>query len=279
MTYRGKVVLQASVRDISAQQAAEKDRLEMERRILHSQKLESLGVLAGGLAHEFNNILTVIQAGLEIVRMEAQKGLPVTTSYIDGALDASQKAADLTAKMLAYAGKSVISVKKKVDVNAVVQTGLALCRASVGDNVEIRLDGAVGLPGINADANQVQQVVINLITNSLEAIGSHKGSITVRTGVEDCDEECLKVNAVEESECVPGLFVSIEVTDTGCGIDEASRKLLFEPFYTTRFLGRGLGLPAILGIVRSHKGAIFLDSAPKKGASFRVLFPAGESGS
>jgi signal transduction histidine kinase len=276
MTYRGKVVLQASVRDISAQQAAEKDRLEMERRILHSQKLESLGVLAGGLAHEFNNILTVIQAGLEIARMETEKGLPVTTSYIDGALDASKKAADLTAKMLAYAGKSVISVKKKVDVNGIVQTGLSLCRASVGDNVEIRFDGASGLPGINADTNQVQQVVINLITNSLEAIGSNKGSIAVRTGVEDCDEERLKANAVEESQCVPGRFVFLEVTDTGCGIDEAARKLLFEPFYTTRFLGRGLGLPAILGIVRAHNGAIFLDSALNRGTTVRVLFPAGE---
>jgi PAS domain S-box-containing protein len=239
MTYRGKEVLQASVRDISAQRAAEKDRLEMEKKILHSQKLESLGVLAGGLAHEFNNILTVIQAGLEIAQMEVKNGLPVTTSYIDGALDASKKAADLTAKMLAYAGKSVISVKKKVDVNGVMQTGLALCATSAGDNVEMRFDGASDLPGINADANQIQQVVINLITNSLEAIGSNKGSIAVRTGVEDCDEERLKANAVEESQCVPGRFVFLEVTDTGCGIDEAARKLLFRALLHHEIPGQG----------------------------------------
>ncbi len=276
MPYQGREVLQASVRDISSQRAAEKGRLEMEKRILHSQKLESLGVLAGGLAHEFNNILTVIQAGLEIMRMEAERGLSVTTSYIDGALDASKKAADLTAKMLAYAGKSVISVRRKVDVNAVAQTGLALCRASAGDNVEVCLDGAADLPGINGDVNQIQQVVINLITNSLEAIGSMKGSISVRTGVEDCDEERLKANVVEDSQCVPGRFVFLEVADSGCGIDEAARKHLFEPFFSTRFLGRGLGLPAILGIVRSHGGAIFLNSVANRGTTVRVLFPAGE---
>lgn len=276
MTYQGKEVLQVSVRDISAQRAAERERLEMEKRILRSQKLESLGVLAGGLAHEFNNILTVIQAGLEIVQVEAEKGLPVTISYIDGALDASKKAAHLTAKMLAYAGKSVISVKRKVDLTAITQTSLALCGASIGDNVEVRLDGAVDLPGVNADANQIQQIVINLITNSLEAIGPEKGSITVRTGVEECDERRLSANAAEDSQCVPGRFVFLEVADTGCGIDEVDRKHLFEPFYTTRFLGRGLGLPAILGIVRSHKGAIFVDSVPGKGTTFQVLFPAGE---
>jgi PAS domain S-box-containing protein len=276
MTYQGKEVLQVSVRDISAQRAAEKDRLEMEKRILHSQKLESLGVLAGGLAHEFNNILTVIQAGLEIARMEAEKGLPITISYIDGALDASKRAADLTAKMLAYAGKSVISVKKKVDLNAVAQTSLTLCSASIGDNVEVRLDGAVDLPGINGDANQIQQMAINLITNSLEAIGSNKGSITVKTGVENCDEKRLKASAVQDGQCAPGRFVFLEVVDTGCGINEADRKRLFDPFYTTRFLGRGLGLAATLGIVRSHKGTIFIDSVPNKGTTFRVLFPAGE---
>ncbi|MDD3845199.1 MAG: PAS domain S-box protein [Syntrophorhabdaceae bacterium] len=274
MTYQGKEVLQASIRDISDQRAAEKERLEMEKRILHSQKLESLGVLAGGLAHEFNNILTVIQASLEIVLIELKKGSPVTISYIDGALDASKKAGDLTSRMLAYAGKSVISAKKKVDLNTVAQTSLALCRASIEGNVEVHLNGAMHLPSINADVNQVQQVAINLITNAFEAIGPKKGSIIVSTGVEDCDNGRLKGNAIEDSQAAPGRFVFLEVADTGCGIDEATRKHLFEPFYSTRFLGRGLGLPAILGIVRSHGGAIFIDSTPNKGTTIRVLFPA-----
>lgn len=275
MVYQGKEAVQASVRDISAQRLAEKERLEMEKRILHSQKLESLGVLAGGLAHDFNNILTVIQASLEMVLMEVKKGSPVTAAYISGALEASGKAADLTAKMLAYAGKSIISRSEKVDLDSIVQSSLVLCRVSIPDEVSVHVDKSPGLPAIIADPGQIEQVAINLITNASEAIEPQKnGSITIKTGVDDYDDERLKRNAIENMPATPGRFVYLQVADTGGGIDDDTRKRLFEPFYTTKFMGRGLGLPATLGIVRGYGGAIFVESTPGKGTNITVLFPA-----
>ncbi len=273
MVYQGKEAIQASVRDISAQRLEEEERLEMEKKILHSQKLESLGVLAGGLAHDFNNILTIIQASLEMVLMEVEKGSPVTAAYINGALEASGKAADLTAKMLAYAGKSIISRSEKVDLDNIVKTSLTLCRASIPDEVSVHVAKSPGLPAIIADPGQIEQVAINLITNASEAIGPQKnGSITIRTGVDDYDGGRLKHNAIEDMPARPGRFVFLEVADTGSGIDDDARKRVFEPFYTTKFMGRGLGLPATLGIVRGYGGAIFVESTPGKGTTVTVLF-------
>ncbi len=128
-------------------------------------------------------------------------------------------------------------------------------------------------PVIDGDPSQIHQVVINLVTNASEAIGDQEGVVAISTGTVECDEEYLR-NTYVDDELPDGLYAYIEISDTGIGMDEATRQMLFDPFYTTKFLGRGLGLAAVLGLVRSHRGAIIIDSEPQKGSTIRVLFPA-----
>jgi PAS domain S-box-containing protein len=260
----------AAARDITERMQAEADRLEMERRMLHGQKLESLGVLAGGIAHDFNNLLAVILGDLDLALMTLPHDSPVR-ARIDQALQASQRAASLIRQMLAYAGKGHFNLKE-IDLNEIVSGNAVLFRTSVARNIALEIIAAPGLPLIKADQGQVQQVIMNLIINASEAIGAGSGAITLRSGLQECDDECLKRSRVDVKPG-GGMFVFLEVSDTGCGMDEETRLRLFEPFFTTKFTGRGLGMAAVLGIVRAHKGAILLESEPGQGTTFRVLFP------
>ena len=272
MVFNGQLALQTSIRDITEERRIWNERFETEKKIIHSQKLESLGMLAGGLAHDFNNMLTIIQTNLEIALMELREDPPGAVSYINSAMEASRRVAEVTSQMLAYAGKSVISIREPINLNNIVQTSIVLCNASIPDNVALRFEGGRELPSVAADAGQIKQAVINLINNSSEAIGTNDGSITVTTGIGDYDEQILLKSRVDEKPA-PGRFVFVEIADTGCGMDEEAQRLLFEPFFTTKFIGRGLGMPAILGIVRAHHGAIFVESAMSKGTTIRVILP------
>ena len=257
--------------DITARKRVEQERLELERRLLHAQKLESLGILAGGIAHDFNNLLMAVLGNLDLA---LQKLSPVSPARlnIEQSTQAARRAADLTRQMLAYSGKGRFVVKA-MDLSELVEENAHLLRASVARTavLDVRLDRS--LPAIEADTGQVQQVIMNLITNASEAIGGEAGMITLATGVQDCDSQCLKRSRVDD---VPdaGRFVFLEVSDNGCGMDEQTQQRLFDPFFTTKATGRGLGMSAILGIVRGHGGAIFVDSAAGKGTTIRVLFPA-----
>jgi PAS domain S-box-containing protein len=263
-------------REITELRRMEAERLEMERRLLHSQKLESLGVLAGGIAHDFNNLLAVILGNLDMTRMRVPADSPAQHN-IEAALKACQRSAKLIGQMLDYAGKGRF-VLKGLDLNEIVHENVSLFRTSVGRNIELAIATTPDLPGIRADHDQIQQVIMNLIINAAEAIGSGPGVITVGTGLLECDADCLSRSRVEEKPS-PGGFVCLEVSDTGCGMDEETQARLFEPFYTTKFMGRGLGMSAVLGIVRAHGGAILLESSEGSGAHFRVLFPVmGEAG-
>ena len=277
MIVDGRVAIQSSVRDISDQKRAEERRLEMEKRVLHSQKMESLGVLAGGLAHVLNNILTVIQTNLEIAAMEIKQPSQGCTPYIKGAIDATRNAAELTDQILAYAGKSVVPMVRTIDLNAMVETGLMLCKASIPQNISLDFRRDAHLPQVTADAGQVQQAIVNLVTNAAEAIGQTEGSIIVGTGIEDYDALRLEESRINERPD-PGRFIFFEVSDTGCGMDASAQQLMFDPFYTTKFTGRGLGVPAVLGIIRRHRGAIFVRSTPGLGTTVRVLLPLVEHG-
>jgi PAS domain S-box-containing protein len=267
------VEIQSVGRDITDRKRAEAECLEMERKLLHTQKLESIGVLAGGIAHDFNNLLSAILGNLDLALQEIPPVSPAS-EYIEQAVQASRRAADLIRQMLAYLGKGLF-VLKKIDLNNVVCENAAIFRTTAAGNLALNITTTPDLPLIMADEGQIRQVVMNLINNASEAIGANPGVITLSTGIQECDDKCLGLSRVEEKPRA-GRFVYLEVSDTGCGMDEETRQCLFEPFFSTKFIGRGLGLSEVLGIVREHKGAIFLESEVGQGSTFRILFPVSE---
>lgn len=258
------------VEDITNAKQAEQERLEMERQLLHAQKLESLGILAGGIAHDFNNLLAAMLGNLELAGLKLPADSEVH-NYIKRVETAVRQAAHLTRQMLDYSGKGR-SYLAPLNINALIQTHLEMFRTVIPRNITMDVALADDLPAVVADAGQIQQVVMNLITNAAEAIGEQAGQITLNTAVVDCEQGELNESrsAVKPS---PGRFVRLTVTDTGQGMDADTQNRLFEPFFTTKFTGRGLGMAATLGIIRGHGGAIMVNSAAGQGTSIQVLFP------
>ncbi len=256
--------------EIQTRQQAEEERLEMQRQLLHSQKLESLGIMAGGIAHDFNNLTMAILGNLDLALLE----LPPAASarhYIEQSMQASRRAADLTRQMLAYSGKGRFVIQD-INLSDLVRENVHLFQAAMAKTVSLKLDLDERLQPLQGDPGQVQQVIMNLITNATEAIGDHPGEISLATGLQECDTACLQHSRLEDNP-PPGLFAYVEVGDTGCGMADDTLARLFDPFFTTKFTGRGLGMAAVLGIVRGHGGAIFVDSGPERGTLIRVLFP------
>ena len=256
--------------DVTDQRHAEAERLEMQRRLLHAQKLESLGVLAGGIAHDFNNLLMAVLGNLDLALMDLPPSSPARAS-IEPAVQASRRATDLTREMLAYSGKGHFLVQR-LALNDLVQGNADLLRAVMARTVTLHLLLGPQPAEIEADPGQLQQVVMNLITNASEAIGETTGVVTLVTGVQECDAASLSQSRLEVKP-PPGRFAYLEVRDSGGGMDEETQQRLFDPFFTTKATGRGLGMSAVLGIMRGHKGAIFVDSAVGQGTRVRVLFP------
>jgi PAS domain S-box-containing protein len=259
-----------TARDITERKKAEELKLEMERRLLHAQKLESLGVMAGGIAHDFNNLLMAILGNLDLALLDLS---PVSQSrpFIAQALVAARRAADLTNQMLAYSGKGMFDLKS-FDISELVEEMARLLKASISKNVTLNLQLARDLPPIMADPGQIQQIIMNLIVNASEAIGTSPGIVTITTGMKECDGIYLGQSRLKEKPS-PGNYIFLEVKDTGCGMDKETQERLFDPFFTTKFTGRGLGMAAVLGIVSGHKGAIVVDSNPGSGTGIRVMFP------
>jgi PAS domain S-box-containing protein len=257
-------------RNITERKGAEEERLKMERRLQHARKMESLGVLVGGIAHDFNNLLSVILGNLDLALMKLPPGSPVRDRIIQAG-EVGQHAAHLIRQMLAYVGKGLL-LPEETDLNDIIHRNAEQFRETVAGRAILALRTAPALPPIQADREQILQVIIDLITNASEAMGASQGIITLSTGVVDCDQSLLERSRIEEKP-PPGRFVYLEVSDTGCGMDEETQSRVFEPFFSTKFLGRGLGMSAVMGIVRVHNGAILLESEPGKGATFRVLLP------
>ncbi|MBX7255190.1 MAG: response regulator [Candidatus Hydrogenedentes bacterium] len=249
---------------------AEEERRSLEEQIWHAQKLESLGVLAGGIAHDFNNLLMAILGNASLARLHVSGDSPAL-ECIEHIEKASQHAAELTNQMLAYAGKGALSIGL-VSMSKLASEMISLLETSVSKKARIDLNLDPDTPLIKGDTGQLRQVVMNLVTNASDAVGDSGGTIHLSTGMVYVDESMLSEMVMAEGfQC--GECVFLEVNDTGCGMDEETKRRVFDPFFSTKFTGRGLGLAAVLGIVRGHHGAIHLESSPGKGTTFLVYFP------
>lgn len=247
------------------------ERNRLEAHLRETQKMEGLGVLAGGIAHDFNNLLVGIMGNISLAQDLIEPSSPLVP-LLEEAVQASERAAFLTRQMLAYAGKGHMFVTP-VDLSKVVRDAMTLMRGSIPQNVHVELDLAERLPCVAGDALQLQQVALNLMLNAAEAMGEQRGRMTVRTGVREIDGEAEDV-VYDVGKPAPGYYATIEVEDTGAGIDPSVRPNIFDPFYTTKFTGRGLGLAAVAGIVRALNGAVRVRSDPGRGTALTVLLPA-----
>ena len=248
-------------------------RVQAEEALRQSQKLESLGVLAGGIAHDFNNLLTTILGNAEMMAPFLAGEAAPGRKHLDKIERTTRRLAELTRQMLAYSGRGQFTVAE-VDLNAVITEMIELLAVSATKNVRVVYGLDPALPLMEADASQIRQVVLNLLTNAAEAIGEHgRGEVVIKTGAETLD-----ASRVEElfagQELEPGEYVRLEVADTGSGMSPETLSKIFDPFFTTKFAGRGLGLAALGGIVRRHRGGIRIFSQLGEGTVFTLLFPA-----
>ena len=245
------------------------ERKRLEAKLRDTAKLESLGVMAGGIAHDFNNLLTGIlgNASLLVDRPNAED-----RDLAEHIVSAAERAANLTQQMLAYSGKGRFEVRA-LDLSVQVREILPLIQPMVDKDVEIQLHLAEKLPCIEADSGQMQQLIMNLIINGAEAMGGRSGRVIVTTIVTDVDETFI-AHMFSAHEIPPGRYVCLEIQDTGSGMNEETKAKIFDPFFTTKFTGRGLGLAAVSGIVRGHKGALRVYSSLGEGTTFKVFLPA-----
>ncbi|MBI2513762.1 MAG: CHASE domain-containing protein [Opitutae bacterium] len=257
--------------DASARKAAEERAREFDRQIVETQKLESLGVLAGGIAHDFNNLLTAVLGNASIARQTLPLASPLH-SQLQQIEKAARRAAELCAQMLAYAGKSQLTTAR-VNLTDLVRDTTQLLEVTLGKSTRLQLRLMTDLPHVQADATQLRQIVMNLVINAADAIGDRAGEVVLRTFTLEATREELAA-AVERPDLPTGRYVGLEVRDNGVGMPPEMLARIFEPFFTTKFSGRGLGLSAVLGIVRSHHGALFVESQPGAGSTFRLLLPA-----
>jgi len=262
--------IQGSARDISERLAAEEERKRLEAQVQHAQKLEGLGVLAGGIAHDFNNLLVGVlgYAGLALTKLPPDS---VARRYVQKIEASAQRAAELTNQMLAYSGRGTFLVRPMNLSNLAQEMG-HLLEASISKKAQLRYVCDPSLPLIQGDAAQIQQVLINLITNASDALGDKPGTISIHTRTIYAAHDYLSSTFLND-DLQEGYYVCVEVSDSGCGMDAATQARIFDPFFSTKFAGRGLGLSATLGIIRGHRGAIKVYSEPGYGTTFKVLFP------
>ena len=249
-----------------------RERRQFEEQLRHTQRLESLGVLAGGVAHDFNNLLTGILGSVSLAIEEAPPASPLRP-LLDQAVQAAEQAANLTRQMLAYAGKGRFFIEP-VDLSVAATEISALLDASVSKNISFIFELHEALPAVEGDRGQLQQVLMNLVINAAEAIGADQpGTIILTTGCKNLTESDLSGKFVRD-QLSPGEYVFVRVRDTGTGIDSAVLPRIFDPFFSTKFTGRGLGLSAVMGIVRSHHGTLQVSSDVGKGSTFTIYLPA-----
>jgi signal transduction histidine kinase/ActR/RegA family two-component response regulator len=255
-------------------QVGERARQELERQMQHAQKLESLGVLAGGIAHDFNNLLTAMLGHMNVAQMKLAPESPAMP-HLENLERIIHRAADLTRQMLAYSGKGRFVVRA-YDLNHVVREVTHLLEVAIPKKIVLRFDLAQSLPAVEADAAQIQQVIMNLVTNAADAIGDREGTIRLSTSALALDRSYLD-QVFHGQNLATGTYVTLEVSDTGCGMTPEVMNRIFEPFFTTKVTGRGLGLSATMGILKGHRAGMRIYSEPGRGTTFKLLFPSSEA--
>ena len=272
-TYRGNRAELVFIRDITERQKTEEEKNRLQVRIQHAQKLESLGVLAGGIAHDFNNLLMGIlgNASLSLDQLPPESVIRKNIGRIE---TSALRAADLTNQLLAYSGKGLFVIES-VQLSKLIEEMLSLLETSISKNTVLDFNPCGNLPPVEGDATQIRQIVMNIILNASEALGDTGGVINISTRMVVIDSEYLDENRFNE-DIVEGRYVCLTISDTGCGIPDDNFTLIFDPFFTTKSYGRGLGLAAVLGIIRAHKGAINVHSKCGEGTRFEVYLPCTE---
>ena len=245
------------------------ERKQIETRYLQAQKMEAIGLLAGGVAHDFNNILAAILMQLGLLELDTDL-TPTTRQGLKELKGGAKRAATLTRQLLQFSRKSVINVKV-LDLNAMIEDVISLLRRVIGEQIDFRLTLGSALPPVEADAGMLEQVMMNLAVNARDAMPLG-GRLTISTSLADFNDDDAKSNPLVRS----GKSVCLTVTDTGCGMDPETLKHVFEPFFTTKEVGKGtgLGLATVHGIVGQHQGWVDVQSEVGKGTAFRVFLPA-----
>jgi len=257
--------------DITQRKQQEEKRMQFDAQIRQAQKLESLGVLAGGIAHDFNNILMAIMGNAEMTLLDLPANSPTREGVTD-ILRASRRAADLCAQMLAYSGRGTF-VLKRINLAALVEDMMQMLKVAIAKKATPHFDFGEDLPPVEADPTQMRQVIMNLITNASEALSDQVGDIFVSIKQQRCHRAFFD-DMFMGDHLAGGIYVVLEVRDSGCGMTAETHSRIFEPFYSTKFSGRGLGMAAVLGIIRSHKGTINVQSEKDQGSTFTVYLPA-----
>jgi signal transduction histidine kinase len=256
--------------DVTERKRSERERLELEAHLKRAEKYRSLAVMAAGVVHDFNNLLTTIIGYSELARRDIPSGS--SRDAVRHVLDAAQKAAELVDQLLAYTGKAWFELHP-LDLSAELGSMAAQIRAVIPPQIDIELELAQVLPPIQAGSRQVRQVVSNLVSNAVEAIGNRKGAIQVRTGWCTLRAEEL-ARDYPDQKLPPGTYVRLEVADTGGAVPAEVAARVFDPFFTTKFLGRGLGLSAVHGVMLAHGGGVRFDPTGPRGARVQAIFPA-----
>jgi two-component system cell cycle sensor histidine kinase/response regulator CckA len=268
----GRPTLLLLGRDISRRVRAEQAQLEFQAKVLEAQRRESLGILAGSVAHEFSNLTMAILGGISLALTQLPDASPARARMAQ-VEEAARRAADLCRQLQAYAGQTRL-VMERIDLSSLVDEVLQLMRTVVPRHMTVERDLGRGLPAIEADAPQLRLVVVALVSNAIEAIGEERGAISVRTRVGRFTREDFGDTA-GGWQTPDGEYVCLEVEDSGCGMSEEMRRRMTEPFFTTKVVGRGLGLAAVHGIVRGHRGALAVASQLGHGTTVSVFLPVG----
>jgi signal transduction histidine kinase/CheY-like chemotaxis protein len=259
------------VRDLTDRVVTERRQRDLERELQRSQALQSLAVMAGGVAHDFNNLLCGVVGNAEVALRKVPRDAPPALSRSLGEIRAyAGEAAELSKQMLAYAGRRSLAIQA-LEVNEELSAALRLLHATVDSKAHLVLELGEGLPTVGADRFQLRQVVTNLILNALDAMEGNRGTLTLRTEsvrLEGPRDERYGVGA--------GNYAKVTVSDTGAGIQPDALERLFEPFFSTKGAGRGMGLAAAFGIVRAHRGWLGVERTSTKGTSFGILLPAAQ---
>ncbi|MBU1221287.1 response regulator [Myxococcota bacterium] len=260
-------------RDITSRIFERKQEIQEQQKKINEQKIESLAIMAGGIAHDFNNLLNVVIGHSSLLLNDMSPDDPIF-SDLQAIEQAARTAANLSRQMLDYSGRGKIQ-NNIIEINSYLRDLKSVLTLSVPEGISFRVKTARSQTHVEGDSNQIRQLITNLVVNAIESI-EKVGNIEISTGVSEYSDDDISSSYVNDN-LKPGVYVFIKVTDSGCGIEKGDLPRIFDPFFSTKFTGRGLGLSAVMGIVRGHKGGIIVTSEPGHGSEFTILLPKKES--